>query len=230
MTPAASGTITLLLKIPWADIQVAFEKEVEKAVKEAEIKGFRKGTAPRNLVEPGLDKNHLYSHAVQELLPEVYTRAVKAQNLKPILYPKIRILKAETGQDWEFEAVTCEIPVVTLPDYKTGISKLPKEPADTKLDRIIDYLQANSQITVPDLLVEEEANHRLSALIENLTQIGLTTESYLASKKMTAEGLKASIATTAKIGLTQEFILLQIQTREKLANRKATLDFLTSLL
>lgn len=209
-----NGTIELTLVIPWSDIQKAYEKEVEEAVASAEIQGFRKGKAPRSMVESKLDKSHLYSHAVQHLLPGAYAAAVKANNLKPVLYPRIKIVKGQEGRDWEFQATTCEVPIVTLPE---------------KLDRNLTVLRQKSHVKVPDLLVEEEANHRLASLVENITRLGLTTVSYLATKKLTPETLKANLAKDARTDLETEFILLRIQNDRKFPDRKSTLDFLQKL-
>ena len=210
----ANGTIELTLIIPWPDIQKAYEKEVAEAVANAEIQGFRKGKAPRNLVEPKLDKSHLYSHAVQHLLPEAYAAAVKAAGLKPVLYPQVKIIKGQEDQDWEFLATTCEAPSVILPD---------------KLSSDLAVLRQKSQVKVPNLLVEEEANHRLASLVENITKLGLTTEQYLTSKKLTPISLKSQISQSSRVDLETEFILLRIQNDHKLPDRKSTLDFLHKL-
>lgn len=213
VTKKEDGSIQIKLVIPWPDIQSAYEKEVDETIANTEIQGFRKGKAPRDLVEPKLDKSQLYSHAVQHLLPKIYSTAVKEHNLKPILYPQISIQKNDFGQDWQFTATTCEAPEVILPE------KLAK----------LDELRKIVAVKVPDLLVVEEVNHRLAALVENITQLGLTTESYLQSKKLTPETLKTQLSGQARSDLETEFILLAVQQGQKLADRKATLDFLQTL-
>lgn len=218
-----NGTIELTLTVLWPDLQKAYEEAVTEAVEAAEIKGFRKGKAPRNLVEEKLNRNDTLSHAIQHLLPKVYAEAVKEHALKPILYPQIKIEKGTEGEDWVFKATTCEAPVAKLPNYKTMFTK------DQKLDQKLDLLLKDTQVVIPDLLVQEEANHRLSSLVENLTQLGMTTDQYLASKKLTVEQLRAQIAQEAKTSLNLEFALMEIQKQEKLADRQKTLDFLTSL-
>jgi FKBP-type peptidyl-prolyl cis-trans isomerase (trigger factor) len=224
-----NGTIELTLTVPWANVQKAYEESIEEAVAQAEIKGFRKGKAPRNLVEPNLDKNQIYSHAIQHVLPDVYAEAVKEHNLKPILYPQIRIQTGQENQDWVFVATTCEVPKVILPEYKSEIKELKIKNPDQKLTEILEMLVQKSQIVIPDLLVEEEANHRMGSLAENLTQLGMTTDQYLASKKITLDALKAQSAQEAKSALQLEFVLMEIQKLEKLENRQKTLEMLSSL-
>ena len=100
----------------------------------------------------------------------------------------------------------------------------------TKLSvKDLDELRKLVNVKVPDLLVAEEVNHRLAALVENITQLGLTTESYLQSKKLTPDTLKSQLTSQARSDLEAEFILLAIQQSQKLADRKSTLDFLQTL-
>lgn len=218
-----NGTIELILTVAWPELQKGYEEAVTEAVADTELKGFRKGKAPRKLVEEKLNRNDTLSHAIQHLLPKVYAQAVKEHDLKPILYPQIKIEKGTEGEDWVFKATTCEAPIPTLPDYKTLFKK------EQKLEERMDVLMQNTSVVIPDLLTEEEANHRLSSLVENLTQLGMTTDQYLATKKLTVEQLKAQIAKEAKSSLNLEFALMEIQKLEKLENRQKTLDFISSL-
>jgi len=206
-----NGNIELTITLPWAQVQKAYEEVVDETVKETEIKGFRKGHAPRKLVEEKLDRQQTFSHALQHLLPKKYQVAVDEQKLKPVVYPQIKIEKGKEGEDWVFTATLCEAPVIRV----------------GKLTKDLDQLLKNSQVLLADLLVEQEANHRLAILAENLTRLGLTVDKYLDSKKLTSSDLKAKLASEARRDLSVEFILQQIQVEQKLANRQVTLDFLT---
>lgn len=224
-----NGTIEIKLIMPWTEIETAYEKEVQKEVAEAEIAGFRKGKAPREMVEPKLNVEHLYSHAVQNLLPEKYAFAIKTENIRPILYPQVKIEKSEKGQDWVFMATTCEAPQVNLDNYKDIVIKIDKEPKDTFLSRTMDQLRQAANLHLPDMLIEEEANHRLANLAENLTKLGMTTENYLATKKITSESLKAQLASESRTDLENEFILEYIRQQANTPDRAKTLDYLHSL-
>lgn len=208
-----NGNLELTLTIPWSRIQKAYDSAVDEAVADAQLPGFRKGKAPRSLVEPKLDRNHTLSHALGHLLPDVYAAAVKEHDIKPLLNPEIKIVSGKEGETWTFTATTCEAPKVILP----------------KKLKPLDKLIAETRVLIPDLLTAEEANHRLAALVENVTQLGMTIEQYLSTKKMTAEELKAKLAQDAKSDLVSEFILLEVQKAQKLPDRKATLEFLQKL-
>ncbi len=209
-----NGNLELTLTVPWSRVHAAYESAVAEAVAAAELPGFRKGKAPRSLVEPKLDHNHTLSHALGHLIPKEYAAAVKEHSLKPLLNPRIKIVSGKEGEDWVFSATTCEAPKITLPK-----KLLP-------LDKLIPV----SRVLIPDLLVEEEANHHLNSLVENLTQLGTSVDQYLSTKKLTADELKAQLAKQAHDNLTTEFILLEVQKTQKLPDRAKTLEFLKTLL
>ncbi len=230
MKQNSNGSIDITLKLSWPDIQKALDKEIQEAVKNAELPGFRKGMAPKDLVLAKLDRNDLLTHSIQHVLPDYYARAIKEHNLKPILYPQLKLVSGEEGKDWEFTATTCETPTVTLPlNWQDEIKKLKPEKPDEKLTGIVEFLRSQVKIAIPDLLVEEEANHRLAALVENISKLGMDTQKYLETKKLTPETLKAQTAAEARVDLEIEFILNQIKTDQKLEDRKQTLDFLQNL-
>lgn len=231
MNKRSDGTIELTFTLSWENIQKAFEKEIQKAIDEAEIDGFRKGKAPRNIVEPKLDKNKIYGQAVQSLLPDAYAEQLKTHNLKPILYPKLTIKSGKEGEDWVFEALVCELPIVELPnDYVDQVKAIKLEKDQDKIAKILELLSSKAKIEIPEILTEEETNHRLAALIDNITKVGLTIEKYLESKKVTMEEFKAKFALEARQDLVVEFILDYIQKAQKIENRKQVLDYLMGLL
>src|SRR5581483_11532044 len=86
------NTIELTLTVPAAEVQKMYEHVVEDAVANAEIKGFRKGKAPRAKVEEQLDKVKVNEEILRHLLPKVYSDAVREHNISPIINPKVEIL------------------------------------------------------------------------------------------------------------------------------------------
>lgn len=218
-----NGNIELTVNIAWAKIVKAYDGIILETVATAELPGFRKGKAPRKLVEDKLRKSDLYLKAVERLLPDLYSALVKEHKLKPILSPRISLVKADEGQDWVLQALVCEIPTFALPkDWEKQLTKIDK-------DQRLGWLSEKTALSIPDLLAEEEANHRMAALVENITKLGLTTDGYLASKKITATDLKAGIIKDSRNDLKMEFILETVKTEKKLENRQKVLDFLQSL-
>lgn len=235
LTRQPKNTLKLEIVIPWAEIETAKNHIIDESVKTAEIKGFRKGMAPRNAVEKTLDPDKILQEALKDLIPEIYAKAVKELDLRPVLLPQIHIDEGETDKDWKLHALTCERPEVKLGEYKDKLKgemaslaiwtpdkakadDKPKDEAATreeKLTKIIDWLLKNITTDPSDLLVEEETNRMLSRLFDQLQKLGLTVEQYLASKNKTTEDVKAEFAKTATDNLKLEFILEAISQAEK---------------
>jgi FKBP-type peptidyl-prolyl cis-trans isomerase (trigger factor) len=233
MTKLADGTIEITMNVPWADIKKTYNEMVETAVQNAEISGFRKGKAPRSVVEKSLDKTKIYEEVVRQIVPKVYSDSVKELKLHPVVVPKIELKEATEEKDWIIRALTCEKPEIKLADYKIKISELksaklkkiwlPGEQAPAKkdnqiekpsIDDILKTLFESVQIRIPDLLLETETNRLLSELVDQTKKIGLTVEQYLASTHKTGESLRAEYAQEAKRTLTLEFALEEIGDKE----------------
>ncbi|MBI5619527.1 hypothetical protein HY950_01035 [Candidatus Gottesmanbacteria bacterium] len=232
----ADATVELTITIPWSDVAKTYETAVAEAVKHAEVSGFRKGNAPRKVVEEQLDKTKVYEEVLKDLLPKVYNQAVTDQKLHPIINPKIELKEASEGKDWIVRAVTCEKPDVTMGNYQQAIKDLkasrqkkiwvpgqePKEggknpPAGGEkpsLDELLKALFTSVTITIPSLLVEHEVNRLLSDLIDQTKKLGLTVEQYLASSGRTAETIRHEYEEQAKRTLTLEFSLEEIADKE----------------
>ena len=114
-------TFELLLTVAWSEVKLAYNQELKKIAQITEIKGFRKGKAPLNLVEQNIDKKKLYEEVVRSLIPEYYEEAVKKYGLRPIMAPKINIISLQENSDWQFKASSCEKPDIKLGNYKQHI-------------------------------------------------------------------------------------------------------------
>lgn len=218
------GAFELEITIPKAEVQKTYAEVIDAFVKETEMPGFRKGAAPKELVEKSLDKAKVYEEVIQQLVPHFYLEAVKEQGLKPVLNPKVQLKSAKENEDWSFSALSCERPEIKIDGYKEEIKKITatekiwipgkgdpgkkEEPdKDKLLSKIMDQLLTAFPIEPADLLVEEEANHSLARLVDQTQQLGITVEQYLASTGKTAESIKADYAIAAKRNLQVEFLL-----------------------
>lgn len=227
----ANGTIELTITVLWTDIQTTYNQVLEKFVAEAELPGFRKGKAPKEAVEAKLDKAKVYEEVLKQIVPKQYAEALKNEKIIPIISPRIEVIAAAENKDWQFKALTCERPEVKLGDYQTGIKNLKSQPKiwtpgnaqpaneqkpKVKLEQILKVLLDTSSVTIPDLLIEDEANRMLSRLIDQTQKLGMTVEQYLLSQGKTSESLRAEYANLAKENLALEFILDGIANQENI--------------
>ncbi|MFZ5845689.1 MAG: trigger factor [Patescibacteria group bacterium] len=229
-------TLELTLAVPWSRVSKVYEEVLDELVKNTQLPGFRKGKAPRKLVEEKADKTRTYEEVLKRLIPQIYSEAIGELKLHPITTPKIELKQATEGKDWIIRALTCEKPEVTLGDYKSKIVELkagkqkkiwvpgqtePKSAEAEKeqkvtLDEILTSLYQVITVNLPALLVEQEVNRLLSELIDQTRKLGISVEQYLASTGRTAESLRREYQEQAKRQLSLEFALETIADQESI--------------
>lgn len=105
---------------------VATVDEFNKAVNDAYIKnrsrisvpGFRKGKAPKSVIERMYGKSVFYEDALDIVIQNKYEEALKESEINPISHPEVNVEKFEDGKDIEFSVEFAVYPTVKLGDYK----------------------------------------------------------------------------------------------------------------
>ena len=123
------------------------------------IPGFRKGKAPYNIVEKHYGPEIFYEDAFNEVVPEVYEEAIKANNLEVVSSPKIDVTQMEKGKELVFTAVVQIKPEVKLGKYKgIEIPKIEYNVSDEDIEKEIEAIaDKNSRlVTVEDRAVEDK--------------------------------------------------------------------------
>jgi len=108
----------LQVDISWDEMEKASDKAYRKLVKEVEIQGFRRGKAPRSLLERRLGKEYIYQEGLDDLISEAYRDALKEHDLTPITQPKLDAPIFEQGQPYHCSLTVPIITPVELADYK----------------------------------------------------------------------------------------------------------------
>ena len=216
------GTRSFDITITQKVVQDARNSNIAKLAAKVEIKGFRKGKAPLNLVEEQLDKNKLYSAVLDEVIPPEYLKYLQANKLAPLTDPRITPTSMEDGKDWTFHVEIVVRPPVDLGKYqeyvKSALSEHAKtHPHDSKekkaesdnhaLSVVFDSLLQNAKLAVSPILIEEEAKNALSKLVNQLAGLKLNLDDYLKSMKKTQEELVKEYTNTAETNIKLELIL-----------------------
>ena len=227
------GTIQITFTIPYTDIQKAKEEVGKEYAEKADIPGFRPGKAPFDKVLENIPENTLLEKTLAKILPKLLTSAIQKHVITPAIYPKFELVSAEEGKDWQIRAVTCELPIINLGDYKKGLSSIkttssiwtPGKDKDTdsktptreeKEQEVIKYILENIKLNLSRVLIEEEVNSRLSKLLERIEKLGLSLESYLTSINKTAQDLRTEYEEQAKNAIALDLILTKIAEEENL--------------
>jgi len=217
------GTIQLTVNLPWELVKKTKEEIVAEHVTQAQMPGFRKGKAPKAIVEENIDQDHLREDVLKKLLPQGYVEALKEHKLNPVLSPKVHVEKLEDGKDWAFTAFTAEAPVVTLGKYKDAVQKVTaktkivvpgKEQAPISFEDISKALLETVTIKIPNIITEQEVDRLLSQTLDEVKRLGLTLDQYLASTGRTIEQLRADYQKKAETDIKLEFVLQKIAETE----------------
>lgn len=233
ITKQTDGTITLQITIANSLISKAWQEEVEKISTNATIPGFRKGKAPKKIVEEHVNTEEVREEVLKKLLPTSYLEAVKEHDLKPIINPKIHVEKLEEGKDWQYNAITCEMPKIDLGDYKKAIKAITaktkiiipgKEKQEVNMNDVMKALLDSVKVATPQILIDSEVERLLSQLLDEIKKLGLTLDQYLASTNKTPEALKKEYAQKAEGDMRLEFALQEIAEVEKITVEQKEID------
>ena len=108
----------LVIEVPAAKFEAAIEKAYQKNKNKINIQGFRKGKAPKSLIEKMYGPSIFYEDAANSLIPDAYSAAAKESGLEIVSRPEIDVTQVEKGKDFIFTATFAVKPEVKLGAYK----------------------------------------------------------------------------------------------------------------
>ena len=103
----------------WDEVEKASDKAFRKLVQKVDIHGFRRGKAPRSLVERKLGKEYIYQEGLDDLMSEAYRDALKDYDLTPLKQPELDAPIFEMGQPYHFSLKVPILTPVELFDYRS---------------------------------------------------------------------------------------------------------------
>lgn len=148
----------LTVEVAAEEVEKAIQTAYQKAKKSINIPGFRKGKAPRQLIEKMYGKEVFYNDAIDAMLPAAYTKAMDECGEEIVSRPEIDVVQMESGKPFVFTATVAVKPEVTLGEYKgVQVEKAPIEVLDEEIEaEITKEREANARtITVDDRAVAD---------------------------------------------------------------------------
>ena len=151
------NTAKIVVEIEKQEFEAALNKAYNKCKKDIAVPGFRKGKAPRKMIEAMYGAKVFYEDAVNEIFPEIYEKAVVEQQLKAVGGPSVVDMDENEDGAVVLTIETALYPEVTLGDYK-GI-EVPKaavtvsdEDVEAEIDRMAER---NSRIETVERAAKE---------------------------------------------------------------------------
>lgn len=139
----------LTIEVSAEDLEKALESAFRKNKNRISIPGFRKGKAPRKMIEQMYGKEVFYEDAANELIPDAYDKAVGECQEEIVSNPRINVTQIEAGKPFIFTAEVALKPEVTLGKYKgVNVDKIDVAVSDDEVNAEIDREREKNARTV----------------------------------------------------------------------------------
>jgi len=151
--------VVLEMEVPQAELSKAIEKAYTKLANRVNVPGFRKGKAPRKILEQRIGKEAILDEAFELLAPKAFNDALTQEKIEPVSRPKIDVVTLEEGKDVVFKATITAKPEVTLGEYKgLTVAKTAVEVKDEQVEEQIKQMldHHSKMVTVEDTIVAKD--------------------------------------------------------------------------
>ena len=133
--------VKLTVNVPFAELDKEIDQAYSAIAQQVSIPGFRKGKAPRQLIDARFGRGAMLEQVVNDMLPSRYEQAVNENDLKVIGQPNIDIPKVEDNDFVEFTAEVDVRPEIEVPDFsKISVSVPALAVADEDVDNALNDL------------------------------------------------------------------------------------------
>lgn len=134
--------VKITAQIPFEELKPEFDQAYRTLSQQVSIPGFRKGKAPRQLLEARIGRGPVLEQVINDMLPSRYSQAVDEHELKVIGQPVIDITKLEDGELVEFTAEVDVRPEITVPDFSAISVEVPAlSVGEEAIDHELDHLR-----------------------------------------------------------------------------------------
>jgi len=136
------SAVELAIEVSREEFEIAIEKIYRKQKGSIAVPGFRKGKAPRKVIEGMYGSNIFYEDAINDVYPTAYSQAVEQEKLDVVSYPSVEITNVDRD-GFSFKATVTVRPLAKIKDYK-GLAafkdevKLTDEDIDTELKPFVE--------------------------------------------------------------------------------------------
>jgi len=115
--------------------------------KNMSVAGFRKGHAPKHMVEKHADSTRLQAEFLDHAINDLYVKAINGEKLRPVAQPEVNVTKFVPFTALEFKATVEVVGSITLPDYKKiKMSKKVEPTTDKDVTAVLDDLRRRDSI------------------------------------------------------------------------------------
>ncbi|HEY1883125.1 MAG TPA: trigger factor [Candidatus Cybelea sp.] len=150
LTRLAPTEVALEFSIGADELAAAEERAYRKLSKGVRLPGFRAGKVPRKIFEQTYGSEAVTSQAVEDVIPEVYAKAVREHDLDPVDRPKVEVIEESDGRPVRLKATVEVRPAIELGKYMgISVARPPIEVTDDDVERSLAALAKERATLVP---------------------------------------------------------------------------------
>lgn len=131
--------VVLTIEVPAEELDKGIKAACKSLANRVNIPGFRKGKAPRRILEMNIGKEAILDEAFDRVAQKAFDEALKQENLDPVDRTQVDIVTLEEGKNVVFKATITPVPEVTLGEYK-GL-KVAKDAVEVKDEQVEEQVK-----------------------------------------------------------------------------------------
>jgi trigger factor len=142
--------VELEIEIPPDDLQKAQEAAFRDLVRKAKVPGFRPGHVPRKIFEQQYGTEVIAERAMEELVPELYTKALREHEIEPVARPQMQLVPDDDGKPVRVVATVAVRPKIELGEYKgIELTAITEKAGDEDVEESMNALRRDAATLVP---------------------------------------------------------------------------------
>ncbi len=151
------NVVKLSIEVPAQEAVDAYNRAVQRISQHINIAGFRRGKAPRPIVEQNVGKERIKYEALESMLPRIFQEVIKENNYDIVTQPSVDSYEFNIGEDLKISATVELRPEVKLGEYKGMTIKVESEkiPEDA-FDKALESMK--KQAVTTEIVVDRASN------------------------------------------------------------------------
>jgi trigger factor len=132
--------VKLTIEVPFEELKTSLDKAYREVARQVRVPGFRPGRVPPSIIDQRIGRAAVLEQAVNEAVPELYSRALAEHDVVPLSQPDLEITKLDDGKELAFTAEVDIRPSFELPDAST--LSVTVDNAEVGPDQVEEYIGA----------------------------------------------------------------------------------------
>ncbi len=130
--------VKLTIEVPFEELKPNLDKAYREVARQVRVPGFRPGQVPPRVIDQRFGRGAVLEQAVNDAVPEFYSKAVAEHDVVPLSQPDLEITKLDDGKELAFTAEVDVRPTFDLPDLEA--LSVTVDNADVDPDQVEEYL------------------------------------------------------------------------------------------